>query len=154
MLIPTRLKLKLPQTLSYPIGSEAVSERLLGVPQFEKLEISFTPPFLASASTFQAARKQNQPYKIFQISMIHPIKGLTSSNQFIEEGYYDENWKIDVYAVPRELKSAAKNLLLNEGLPSAKQWLEAPRTETWKTGRKHFHVLFHEKENIVSIKQD
>src|SRR4051812_10855754 len=145
MLIPTQLKVKLPKDLAYPIGAEAISDAFLNVPQFERLVISFTPYNFGFASDFQEARKQNQPYQIFRVSMIHPLKDLSSSNQFIEEGFYNENWKIDVYPVPRELKSAVKNFLVEESLPKAKIWLEKPRTEIWKTGRKYFQVLFQEK---------
>lgn len=140
--------------MAYPLGAEAISEAFVNVPQFEKLVTSFTPYNFGFASAFQEARKRNQPYKIFRVSMIHPLKGLSSSNQFIEEGFYEENWKIDVYPVPSQLKSIAKELLINDGLPKAKEWLETPRTEVWKTERKHFQILFHEKEGKILIEQD
>jgi hypothetical protein len=154
MLIPKTFKAKLSQTMTYPIGAEVVSEALVGVPQFEKLMISFTPPNFGSASIFQDARKQNQSYKIFEVSMHHHLKNLTSPKRFIEEGFYNENWEIHIYAVPRELKAIAKQLLLNEALPKAKEWCEKPRTEMWRTGRKYFQVLFNEKESKIFIKQD
>lgn len=154
MLIPTNLKVKLPKDLAYPLGSEAISEALTDAPQFEKLVISFTAYNFGFASDFQEARKRNQPYNIFRVSLIHPLKGLSSPNQFIEEGFYDENWGINVYAVPSQCKSIAKELLITAGLPKAKEWLETPRTEIWKTGRKHFQILFHEKEGKILIEQD
>ena len=86
--------------------------------------------------------------------MKHLLKNLTSPKQFIDEGFYNENWEIHVYSVPSQLKSIAKELLVEEGLPKAKSWLEAPRTEMWKTGRKYFQILFDEKESRISIKQD
>jgi hypothetical protein len=140
--------------LAYPIGAEVISEALIGVPQFKDLTVSFMPYNFAFASDFQEARKQNKPYKIFEVSMIHIDKHLSSPKQFIEDGFYDENWEIHVYAVPRELKSTAKQLLLNEALPKAKIWLETPHTENWKFGRKYFRVLFNEKEERILIEQD
>ena len=140
--------------MSYPIGAESISKALVGVPQFEKLVIWYTTTNFAFASDFQAARKQNLPYKIFEVSMIHPLKDLSSSKQFIEEGFYDENWEINVYPVPKELRSVAKLLLLKEVLPKTKEWLQEPRTEIWKTGRKHFQALFNEIENEIFIQRD
>ena len=153
MLIPTRLKVKLPLDFSYPIGAEKLSEALASVPQFEKLVIWFSS-YNYSASDRQILRKENEPYEIFRISMIHPLKSLSSSKQFIEEGFYNENWEIHVYPVPRELKSVAKQFLIDEVLPQAKVWMEIPRTEIWKTGRKHFKALFRENEPQIFIEQD
>lgn len=39
--IPTRYKAKIPRTLSYPIGAKAISDALLGVPQFNELNVEF-----------------------------------------------------------------------------------------------------------------
>ena len=140
--------------MAYPIGAEVISEALIGVPQFKDLTVSFSPYNFAFASDFQEARKQSKPYKIFEVSMIHIDKYLSSPKQFIEDGFYAERWGIDVYAIHRELKSIAKRLLIEEGLPKAKIWLETPRTENWKFGRKYFRVLFNEKEEKILIEQD
>ena len=40
-MIPTRYKSKLPGDLSYPLGAQAVSEALAGVPQFDALTLTF-----------------------------------------------------------------------------------------------------------------
>ena len=40
--IPTAWKHKIPHSLSYPIGSEAISQALIGVPQFDELSLDFT----------------------------------------------------------------------------------------------------------------
>jgi hypothetical protein len=154
MLIPTRIKFKLPHTMSYPIGAESISEAFFGIPQYEKLIISFTTTNFAFGADFHEARKQNNPYKVFEVSMVRPLKHLTSGKQFVEEGFYDENWEVHVYPVPKEFRSNANVLLLTTVLPKAKLWLQEPRTETWKTGRKHFHALLKEIDNEISIKQD
>lgn len=140
--------------MSYPIGAESISKAFVGVPQFEKLVICFTTTNFAFVSDFQEARKQNLPYKIFEVSMIHPLKDLSSSKKFLEEGFYDENWEINVYSMPKEFRSIAKTLLLTEVLPKAKLWLQEPRTDMWKTGRKHFQALFKEIENKIFVQQD
>lgn len=154
MPIPTKYRSKLSKDLSYPLGAEIISEAFAGVPQFESLSLSFSPYGSIFSSGVEKTRRHIEPYKIFEVEMHHHLKGLTSPNRFIEEGFYDENWEIHVYPVPAELKSAAKRLLLDKGLPQAKQWCEKPRTETWKTGRKCFQVLFDEKECEILIEQD
>ncbi|HRH45168.1 MAG TPA: hypothetical protein PKY82_26255 [Pyrinomonadaceae bacterium] len=140
--------------MAYPIGAEAISKAFVDLPQFEQLNIWFTTTNFAFASDFQEARKQNKSYEIFRVSMIHPLKSLASSKQFIEEGFYNEKWEIHVYPVPREVKSFAKQFLINEILPKAKEWMETPRTEIWRTGRKHFRALFKENEPQIFIEQD
>lgn len=152
-LIPTKLKSKLSQDLAYPIGAEIISKLFANVPQKENLVIWFTS-FNYFVSDFQNLRKQNKPYEIFRVSMIHPLNDLSSSNQFIEEGFYNENWEINVYPVPKELKSVAKQLLVNEILPQAKDWMEKPQTEIWRTGRKHFKAFFKENESKFFVELD
>jgi hypothetical protein len=151
--IPVKLKSKISQDLAYPIGAEILNEAFANVPQKGNLAIWFTA-YNYSVSDFQKLRKQNQLYEIFRVSMIHPLKSLSSSNQFIEEGFYNENWEINIYPVPKELKSVAKQLLIDRVLPEAINWLQTPRTEIWKTGRKHFQALFKENEPQIFIKQD
>lgn len=154
MFIPTKYKSKLPNDFSYPIGAELISEVLVGVPQFEKLVISFSSYHFAFTSDFQRARKEKQPYQVFRLTMTHILKGLSSPNQFIEDGFYNENWEIHIYPVPRKLKSVAKELLLDAVLPQAKEWMEKPRTEIWLTGRKEFKAFFKENESQIFIEQD
>lgn len=151
MLIPTKYKCKLPDSMSYPIGAELISSAFIGVPQFDSLELWFS--FYNSVRKSKV-RQENIPYEVFIVSMSHPIKSLTSPNQTIKEGFYDENWKIHIYPVPRKFKAIAKQFLINEAIPLAKKWMEAPRTEIWKTGRKEFRVMFKENEPQIFIEHD
>lgn len=139
--------------MAYPIGAEILSESLANVPQFEKLVIWFSS-YNYSASNRQQLRKENEPYEICRISMIHPLKAFSASKYFIEEGFYNENWEIHIHPVPRELKNVAKQILIQDVLPKAKEWMEIPRTEIWKTGRKHFKAFFKENEPRILIQQD
>src|ERR1044071_9842612 len=136
-MIPTRYKSKLPHTLSYPIGAEAVSESLKGIPQESALTISFYDRPTIFASEFQKLRDGKTPYSIFNATFRHIQPGLSASNQFIAEGWYEETWELSVYPVPRGLKSVAGQVLLPEGLPQIRKWLCTERPPSWKHGRKH-----------------
>jgi hypothetical protein len=60
----------------------------------------------------------------------------------VSQGFYDDTWEIVVYPVPRDQKAAARSLLLAEGLPKVKEWLEMKRSSTWLDGRRTLSVLF------------
>src|SRR5215475_8224591 len=107
-MIRTRSKFKLSHTLSYPIGAESVSESLKGVPQESVLSIGFYDKPGVFVSGFRKLRETNTPYPIFVASFRHIHPGLTASNQFIADGWYQENWELTVYPVPRHLKSVAR----------------------------------------------
>src|SRR5215204_332946 len=121
-MIPTRYKSKLPHSLSYPVGAEAISESLKGVPQVPALSLGFYDRPTVFASEFQKLRDSNSPYPIFNATFRHIQPGLSASNKYIAEGWYEETWELSVYPVPRGLKSAARQVLLSEGLPLIRKW--------------------------------
>lgn len=155
-IIPTSYKAKLPRTHSYPIGAEALSEAFRNVPQFSKLSLHFhycATTTVFSSTYLKSVLKRNS-YEIFAATFQHIQPGLSSSNQFIERGWYDETWELHIYPVTREFKQAAKNALLNDGIARVEQWLITPRTETWKYGRKSCSVLFSESDGMIQFLQD
>jgi len=152
-MIPTKYKSKLPQTLSYPIGAEIVSASLKGVPQESALILGFYDKPVIFASDFAKLRESNSPYPIFNASYRHIQPGLTASNQFIAEGWYEETWELSVYPVPRQLKSLARQALVSVGLPQVRKWLSAERTATWRHGRKHFEIFFFEMDGRIIVRE-
>jgi hypothetical protein len=152
-MITTRYKSKLPHTLSYPVGAEAVSESLKGVPQEPALSIGFYARPTIFASEFREMRDSNSPYPIFNAAFRHIQPGLSASNQFIAEGWYEETWELSVYPVPRDLKSMARQALLSEGLPRIRKWLTAERPPSWWYGRKHCEIFFVEGEGRIIVRE-
>lgn len=152
-MIPTRYKSKLPHTLSYPIGAEAVSESLKGVPQESALSIGFHDKPTIFVSEFQKLRDGKSPYPIFNATFRHIQPGLSASNRFIEEGWYEETWELSVYPVPRALKSVARQALLSEGLPRIRKWLTAERPPSWRHGRKRCEIFFIEGEGRIIVRE-
>ncbi len=152
-MISTKHKSKLPHTLSYPVGAEAVSESLKGVPQEPVLSIGFYNKPTIFASEFRKLRDSKSPYPIFNATFRHIQPGLSASNQFIAEGWYEETWELSVYPVPREHKSVARQVLLSEGLPQIKKWLCAERPPSWKQGRKHCEIFFVESDGRIIVRE-
>jgi len=152
-MIPTRYKSKLPHSLSYPVGAEAISESLKGVPQVPALSLGFYDRPTVFASEFQKLRDSNSPYPIFNATFRHIQPGLSASNKYIAEGWYEETWELSVYPVPRGLKSAARQVLLSEGLPLIRKWLSAERPPSWKHGREHCEIYFVESEGRIILRE-
>ena len=152
-MIPTTYKSKLPHTLSYPVGSEAVSEGLKGVPQESALSIGFYDHPTTFASELKKLRERKSPYPIFAATYRHVQPGLSASNQFIAEGWYEETWELKVYPVPRALKSVARQALLTEGLPRIKKWLSAERPPAWRSGRKRCEIFFVESDGRIIMRE-
>lgn len=154
LIIPTSYKSKLPHLLSYPIGAEAISESLKDVPQIAQLKLSFHAHHRTELVSNAIKQLVNQkPYEIFSAVFQHLPPGLTASNEFIAEGWYEERWELTVYALPRTFKAAARKALLEEGLPKIAVWLSAPRTETWKYGRKFCRILFSEQNGEIEVQE-
>lgn len=152
-MIPTTYKSRLPHTLSYPVGARAVSEGLKGVPQESALSIGFYGQPTVFASEFKRLRDGNSPYPIFTAAYRHIQPGLSASNQFVAGGWYEEAWELKVYPVPRALKSLARRALLSEGLPLVGRWLAAERTPAWRYGRRHFDILFTERDGRIVVRE-
>ncbi len=147
-LIPTDHRFKLPKTMSYPIGAEFVSELLANVPQRDLLNLTFV-----FHSGFRKAHEQDYPFKIFEAEFTKSDMHLTASNYFIEKGQYEEKWELTVYPVPRQMKSVAQRLLVENGLPRIAKWLATERTPLWKTGRKSIAILFDQAEESISFQE-
>jgi hypothetical protein len=136
VLIPTVSKQRLGSDLSYPVGTETVSEHLAGAPQFGRLKLRFAKFFL---DTYGYASLSFSPVAACLYRNLEP--GLTGSQFAIDEGFYDETWEIHIWAVPRESRPKARTALLGGGLTSIRAWLSRPRSKTWRQGHKRFTIL-------------
>ncbi len=121
--IPTQGKARLPAHFSYPVGAEIVSSMLSGVPQFDRISLSF--------SKFGAARRRSSapPFQVVRVG--HYRSGPGYGNYPVVDGWY-----IDVFAVPSELRKKIGELLLASAKDVICQWLEKARPQIWYEGRK------------------
>ena len=132
-MIPTRIRSKIPNVLSYPLGAKAISDALAGVPQFDALAIDFwfyRPNFRAwsSATAFPvlSASYSNFPPNVF------------TPRDWVENGHSCVEWRVRVEAVPRTLRHQIAMKLTTEALPTIREWLIA---SSGAEGRQGTHAL-------------
>src|SRR4051794_38228251 len=104
MVIPTLYKTRLPRNLSYPIGAEALSEHLAGVPHLSEYQLCFSDLVSAWKSEFQRILATGADYEIVRVRFWSPFE-------------------ISVYPVQRILRHAAHDALLSHGLPQLRDWM-------------------------------
>src|SRR4051812_5646100 len=119
MMIPTRFKAKLPKTLSYPVGAEAISKALGNAPHASNLRLHFFDAAVWPASEFQRLLREAMPYKLFVVAYQPAFKAnYGGANDLVEQGYYDKQWELQVYPVLRHLRQRAGQLLKEQGFPA------------------------------------
>ncbi len=142
-MIPTRHKAKLPRTLSYPIGAEAISAALAGTPHAESLSLAFRDQAIWPASEFHRLIRERLPYRIFAAEYRPAQKpGYGGNRRMLEDGWFDQKWELRVYAVPRELRPLASRLLRERGLPAVADWLQSSRRLGWEDHWQCIELVF------------
>src|SRR5205809_4720577 len=114
MLIPTLYKTRLPREFSYPIGAEALSKHLAGVPQLSEFRICFSDLVSARKSKFQQMIAEGADYEIVTARLWSPFE-------------------IFVYPVQRALKHAAQEALVSHRLPQLRDWMLRQSSRTTLT---------------------
>jgi hypothetical protein len=127
-LFPTSYRLKHSKHVSYPLGAEALSRALDGVPQHELITCDFGPGSL-----------QNDLDKLdFQVLHVIYRKQLPSfyhTRDAAERGVFEPSWMIRVFAVPVAVRSPIKRLLIEDALPRlVRPWLMEKHHLAGKTG--------------------
>lgn len=125
-MIPTFRKDKLPRTLAYPSGAQAVTNALLSIPHREGLELWFMRREFGPADEDGLHRVIVVRYEMRHV-------GLSAASFMVESGFYGPKWDISVYAVPRELNARIRESLRTSGFDIIRQWLAADRSELWLT---------------------
>jgi hypothetical protein len=97
-LIRTTRKEKLPEGFCYPLGAEAISAALEGIPQFDNAEIWFHWRDEYWVSRWRKRVDARGVITLLQVSYFE----------------YSGQWHIDVYSVPVEYAAAARQHLLAE----------------------------------------
>ena len=145
-IIPTRLKSKIPHTLSYPIGAKTISEALIGVPQFDDLTLNFW--FSNRPAPHQETAT---PYRVLQVQFSGPKRFFSMERSRSEKGcYYDPQWTIEVRAVPRSLRHLIQNKILAEALPLIRLWLMANPHSAQREGSHRLVFSFDESKGELT----
>jgi hypothetical protein len=154
-MIPTRSKAKLPKTLSYPLGAEAISEALAGAPHADELSLSFYDRAVWPATEFNRFIREGLPYRILSAAYMPPLKpGHSAPNTLVESGWYQGHWSITVYPVLRELRHAAGQLLRELGLPAVVRWLRSSGRAGWDTRQHSIGLVFSPTNGTLSIARE
>jgi hypothetical protein len=136
-MIPTLHKAKLANTLSWPLGAEAISAGLAGVPHAADFTLYFANSPVWPASAFQRILRERRPYAVL-VARYQPARrpGYMGSTAMFEAGWDDAKWQLQVNPVPRPLRSTVGALLREQGLPAVADWLRGSTRPGWE-GRGH-----------------
>jgi hypothetical protein len=142
-LIPTRYKSKIAHTHSYPIGAEAISLALAGVPQFERLELTFWD------YKFQPLAKS---YEVLKVEYLMRGSFHSASKEMVARGDLNARWSIVIKPVPRGQRHAVQNDLLERRFPFVKQWL-IENTSAGRIGRTTMTYFWYEDEQKLGYEE-
>jgi hypothetical protein len=128
-IFPTLDRPKHSKLLAYPIGTEALSRALDGVPQYALLACEF---FAGNPNHEQNRRAL---LYIMAVSYARRERSHFDGPSAVERGVFDPRWKINIHAVPVETRADIKRLLIEVALPNiVRPWLEANAALTGRTG--------------------
>jgi hypothetical protein len=127
-IFPTSSRSKHSKEVSYPIGAEALSRTLDGVPQHELITCDFY------AGSPQHDRGKPQIY-VLNVRYQKQARSFYHGKSAEVNGVFEPRWSISVFGVPRQLRGEIKLLLLEQGLPDlVRPWLIARGHLTGQTG--------------------
>ena len=115
MLLPTESRDKIGKNLAYPVGAETISRALEGIPQAARTSIRFSSQIGTWASEWNRILREGQQYALVQCSLEWDGENTGKLSEI--------SWHIAVRPVLRDLKSAAGEALVSDGLPSLRAFM-------------------------------
>lgn len=154
-MIPTRYKAKLPKTLSYSLGAQAISEALADAPHAGDFTLSFSDIPVWPASEFQRRLREGEAYRVLVAEYVRVHKpGYYGAKALIERGRYEAHWVLSVYPVRRELRHTVAELLRAHGLPAVSEWLRSSNAAGWEGHRHQLRVLFRSADGVLLVERE
>ena len=147
-MIPTGYKIKIPKTLSYPLGAKAISEALEGVPQIGSLLVDF---YFWNYEPVPLLR--HRPYYVLSASYSDALLNPLYRKFYVLSGQFESGWRITVGTVPRHLRHAIQLKLLAEALPRVKHWLVANHDASGRAGGLSLMFQFDELSNELKVEE-
>ena len=147
MMIQTRWKAKIPQTLSWPVGAEAITAGLGDVPHVADLSLWFTEGVTRPASAFQRVMRESLPYTLF-VAEYRPAERPSYTEGTIlrrladELGWDEAKWELRVSPVPRSWRAVAGAAIRDVGLPAVAGWLRSSGRAGWELRRHRMELVF------------
>jgi len=141
--IPTQYRSKIPKDHGFPLGSKALTIAFLDTPQYESLVACYDYMDVFWASDYKEKLDSKNEIAVLTVEYKHLQTTLSSSNSFIESGFYEPSWNIRVVALPRIHLALARKALKEQGLNKVQKWLQETGPQTNHQNRKatlYFHL--------------
>jgi hypothetical protein len=140
---PTLSRAKHSHLVSYPIGAEALSRALDGVPQHGMLACDFYAG--------NAHQHLDQPLQIVLSVLYRKHPGsFNFGRDAASRGVFDPRWTISIFAIGRKVRHVVKTRLLVEGLPDlVRPWLHDMANVTGKSGECGLTLHFDIAEQLL-----
>jgi hypothetical protein len=135
-IFPTLSRAKHSQLVSYPIGAEALSRALDGVPQHDMLACDFYAG--------NAHQHLDEPLQLaLSVLYCKQARSPHHSQDAGDRGVFDPRWTINIFAIGRDVRHAIKLQLITEGLPKmVRPWLIDMAAVTGKTGEAGINLRY------------
>jgi hypothetical protein len=133
-LIKPTYKDKLGINLSYPIGTQIISEILQGISQFDSLSVHYRKdegPWLGNSSPMRRLERLKGDTKD-----LYPFNSVATTYYSI----HSDHWSIVIYRTLSKQNKQVSNFLISRGLPLVRIWLAEDRNETWYSGTRYFEI--------------
>ena len=129
-MISTRIKLRIPKTLSFPASLKDVAEVLADAPEWDDSSLVFWDQAAWPAAAFRRLLSKRLPYTILDAEYRpEPVASETA-------------WGIKVYPVERSKRNVARQLLIRDGLPQVARWSSGHRNEEWRARYHRLEITF------------
>ena len=114
--IPTMSKAKISRDLSYPVGAEAISRAVEGVPQLTLLRLQFY-----HWSDLHLRWGKYEFMRVEYLNSAMPLDEYPVSRLYKRPTQYQ--WEIVVQPVPRVHRHRIKTYIVQHALPTVREWL-------------------------------
>ena len=144
-MIPTAHKAKIPNTLSYPIGAEAISRALTAEPAAASIKLWFCRAPIWPGAEFERVLRKNLPYRILTVDYRSPKDPLFAGMM------------LTVYPVLRSMRHAAGQLLRDRGLMEVETWMRnglvGGTSAGWGYSRHRLHLVFDPRGGTLTMER-
>ncbi len=147
LMIPTSFRAQISSKLSYPVGSEVLSNALAGAPHVDELRLTFYAHALSTATECENALRLRVPIMIAEAKFRgHGLRPGIGAWADLSAG-----WLITIYPVLRTDRSIARALLREQGLPAIRQWLASSTRKGWESVDRALKVTFDPQKEVCEI---
>ncbi|TWU10250.1 hypothetical protein [Allorhodopirellula heiligendammensis] len=147
-MIPTVRKDKLPRSLAYPTGAQAITDALQSAPKLDDIELWFTRNDYGDASVDGRYISISGRYRMIN-------HGMSAAQYLVDSEFYGPTWDILVYATPREFNARIRDALRSHGFDLIREWFAEIRSDLWLSSSHRCTLWFCPEQNLLlPVKSD